>query len=234
MASRAAAGSFGGPAPIASWRHTARLTAIFLAIGVGGAAVHLRGSGAGSTPAGHPHLAMLYLSLIATEWVLFRAVVAGVRAAGTPWRTLLGRASTAWTTDTALGALVGAGYVAAVWGVRLFAGGQAAADIALLPRGALETILWVVLSASAGFCEEIAFRGYFQTQFEALTRSKGAALVMQAILFGAAHAYQGLGSALAIAIYGAAFGALALWRRSLRPGIVAHGLTDLALGLLGR
>jgi CAAX protease family protein len=236
MAAHAAVGSFGGPAPVASWRHTARMTAIFLAIGVTGAALHLRAGGAPAAPAVHPHLAVLYLSLIATEWMLFRGIVAGLRSTGTAWQALLGRASPAWTAvsgDVAVGVLVATGYVSAAWAVGHSAG-HAVAEGALLPQGALETALWIALSASAGFCEEIAFRGYFQAQFEALTRSKTAALILQAALFGAAHAYQGLGSAVAIAAYGAAFGGLALWRRSLRPGIVAHALTDLALGLLGR
>jgi membrane protease YdiL (CAAX protease family) len=101
----------------------------------------------------------------------------------------------------------------------------------LLPQGALETALWVALSLSAGFCEEIAFRGYFQRQFEAFTRSRTVALLLQAALFGIAHGYQGWRSALAIAGYGVLFGALAIWRENLRPGILAHALTDLVLGL---
>jgi CAAX protease family protein len=235
MASDAAVGRFAGPAPVASWRHTARLAAIFLVIGLGGALLRLRASGTTSTPSAHPPLAMLYLSLIATEWILFRAILVGLRSTGTPWRTLLGGSSSgrhAATSDAVLGALLGGAYVSAVWAAGHSAG-QAAATSALLPRGALEAALWVVLSASAGFCEEIAFRGYFQTQLEALTRSKGTALVLQALLFGAAHGYQGLASAAAIAAYGGALGALALWRRSVRAGIVAHAVTDLALGLLG-
>ena len=56
---------------------------------------------------------------------------------------------------------------------------------------------------------------------------------MQAALFGIAHAYQGLWSVLAIAAYGVVFGALALWRGSLRAGMVAHAVTDVLLGLGG-
>jgi ABC-type antimicrobial peptide transport system permease subunit len=38
---------------------------------------------------------------------------------------------------------------------------------------------------------------------------------------------------LLISIYGACFGVFARWRRSLRPGILAHALQDTAGGLLG-
>ncbi len=42
MASQARVGNAGGLAPVATWRHTARMTAIFLAIGMVGAVQHLR------------------------------------------------------------------------------------------------------------------------------------------------------------------------------------------------
>jgi hypothetical protein len=45
---------------------------------------------------------------------------------------------------------------------------------------------------------------------------------------GIAHGYQGLRNCLAIAIYGALFTLLALWRKSLRPGMIAHAWTDIA------
>jgi hypothetical protein len=37
-----------------------------------------------------------------------------------------------------------------------------------------------------------------------------------------------------IALYGACFGVLAHWRRSLRPGIIGHALQDTAAGFLAR
>ena len=58
------------------------------------------------------------------------------------------------------------------------------------------------------------------------------ALFLQAAVFGIAHGYQGLRNCVAIAIYGALFTLLALWRKSLRPGMIAHAWTDIAAGLL--
>jgi membrane protease YdiL (CAAX protease family) len=54
---------------------------------------------------------------------------------------------------------------------------------------------------------------------------------MQAALFGVSHGYQGPGASARIVAFGSLFGLVALWRRGLRPGIVAHALTDIIAGL---
>ena len=60
------------------------------------------------------------------------------------------------------------------------------------PSGFTEVCLWILLSVSGGICEEIIYRGYFQQQLHAATRSVAAAVVLQGLLFGLVHAYQGL------------------------------------------
>ena len=82
-------------------------------------------------------------------------------------------------------------------------------------------------------CEEIVFRGYLQRQFAVLTGRPGVALVLQALLFGITHGEQGVGAVARVFAYGIGFGAIALWRRSLLPGVLCHVWTDLASGLLG-
>jgi membrane protease YdiL (CAAX protease family) len=77
----------------------------------------------------------------------------------------------------------------------------------------------------------VVFRGYFQRQFEAFTGSKWLALCLQAVLFGISHGYQGAQACVKIAIFGALFGLLALWRGSLRPGIIAHAGSDILSGI---
>ena len=76
----------------------------------------------------------------------------------------------------------------------------------LLPRHPLDLALWVVLSMSAGFAEELVFRGYLLTQFRAMTRSTGLALILQAVLFGVSHGYQGVRACVTISLYGLLFG----------------------------
>ena len=104
----------------------------------------------------------------------------------------------------------------------------------LLPRTGVELGLWIALSATAGFCEEIMFRGYLQKQVRALTRSSAVAVVAQGFLFGVAHAYQGGRRIFLIGVYGALFGILALWRKSLRPGMIGHMVQDSFSGLAFR
>ncbi|HEV2386878.1 MAG TPA: CPBP family intramembrane glutamic endopeptidase [Candidatus Acidoferrales bacterium] len=103
----------------------------------------------------------------------------------------------------------------------------------LLPRSPGEMLLWVFLAASAGFCEEYVFRGYLQQQALALTGSAWAAIVAQAAVFGFGHGYQGGVLMAVIFIYGLGFGAVAQWRKSLRPGMLGHGWIDFFSGLLG-
>jgi membrane protease YdiL (CAAX protease family) len=103
----------------------------------------------------------------------------------------------------------------------------------LLPQGAAEAIVWVILAVTAGFCEEVIFRGYFQRQFFALTGKIEVAIVLQALIFGLAHIYQGVKGALTITIYGAMFGVLAARRKSLRPGMIQHASQDIFSGIVG-
>jgi len=103
----------------------------------------------------------------------------------------------------------------------------------LLPRTGIEMVVWVALSCCAGFCEEVVFRGYLQRQFVSWTGNVIAAVTLQAIVFGAAHLYQGVKAVFVISIYGALFGSLAAIRKSLRPGIMQHAGQDSVSGILG-
>jgi uncharacterized protein len=92
----------------------------------------------------------------------------------------------------------------------------------------------LLLVITAGLCEEVIFRGYLQRQFTALTQATIGGIVIQGIVFGASHGYQGWKYMLIITVFGIMFGLLAHWRRSLRPGIISHVLQDGVGGLLGR
>jgi len=224
------------PTLLAPWWHTALLATLFIGLAAGGAAFQ---RGATSDPAalrGHPHVAPLYLSMILMEWGLVLYVWrGGLSRSGVPLRDLVGaRGSSArsWLVDAAL--------AAALWGIwalvsrgweRVFGPDHAASIGSLLPQGPLEVSLWVALSLSAGFCEELVFRGYLQRQFTVLTRSAAVAWLLQSAFFGISHGYQGAAACAKIAVYGALFGALAMWRRSLRPGMLAHAATDILAGL---
>jgi membrane protease YdiL (CAAX protease family) len=88
----------------------------------------------------------------------------------------------------------------------------------ITPHTLAEALAWIVVCCTAGFVEEIVFRGYLQRQ---------TGIVLQAIAFGIAHGYQGVRSMTLIAVIGLAFGIVAKLRRSLVPGMLAHAGLDL-------
>ena len=110
--------------------------------------------------------------------------------------------------------------------------GVAAVVDSLLPQSLLEIGLWILLCVTAGFCEEIAFRGYLQKQFHAFTGSLPVAVVLQGVVFGVAHGYQGWKSAVVITVLGILYGVMVAWRGNLRVTMLAHGWSDFWEGWL--
>ena len=169
-----------------------------------------------------------YISVVVLEWLLVLYVRRGVQKRGIRLRDLVGGR---WATpkdvikDVALGAGLWAVWIGLMNAHVLGAGTNAARG--LLPRGILESIAWIPVALSAGFCEEIAFRGYLQKQFQAITGSAGWAVFFQAIVFGIGHLYEGVSAVVRIMLFGVLFGLLAVWRRSLRPGMIAHAWSDI-------
>jgi uncharacterized protein len=190
--------------------HTVLFVALFLALTLSGALFQREAHSQPGSLQQHPHLVPLYLSLIAMEWGLFFYVwKGGLRRSGTKLRELIGGR---WRSpkDVAVDASLAIG----LWTVwmsvekgwdRWFGPTHAASIQTFLPRRASEILLWVAVSVSAGICEELVFRGYFQRQFEVFTRSRWIALFLQAALFGISHGYQGLAACVKIAIFGALY-----------------------------
>jgi membrane protease YdiL (CAAX protease family) len=100
-----------------------------------------------------------------------------------------------------------------------------------LPKGSFTVAAWLGLSISAGISEEIVFRGYLQRQLLAITGNPAIAVIGQAIVFGAGHAYQGISSVTAIVMHGLILGLLAQWRGNIRAGILEHTSWDISAGL---
>lgn len=169
-----------------------------------------------------------YISVLVFEWLLVLYVRMGVHRRGVRLRDLVGGR---WATpkevmkDFALGAGLWAVWIG-LQNPHLLGGGTNAAQ-GLLPKGILESLAWIPLALSAGFCEELAFRGYLQKQFQAITGSAGWAVLLQAIVFGVGHLYEGVGPVGRITLFGVLFGLLAVWRKSLRPGMIAHAWSDI-------
>ena len=219
--------------------HTAALVALLLAVALTGTLLQLYGaptSAAAPEPRGNASpIFARYFPLLVVNWSLvvycsrlFRGRNALPDLLGQRWHTV-GRAF----TDLAC-ALVGFFVIIAVefTFARLFAVRRNAAIAALLPSTGAERLTWGVVAMSVGFCEEVVYRGYLQTQIAAATRSRALGVVLQALLFGLAHLEQGPAAAARIAGYGLLFGVLAQFRRSLLPGIACHVAVDLAAGFL--
>jgi membrane protease YdiL (CAAX protease family) len=115
---------------------------------------------------------------------------------------------------------------------RLLEGVQTATTPYQPPAGFVEVVVWILVSLAAGVGEEIVFRGYLQKQFQVATRSVAAAVVLQGLLFGLLHAYQGWKQVMVIAPLGILYGALAVWRGNLRANMISHAWSDLFEGWL--
>ena len=163
------------------------LVAIFLGVTIAGAVFQRHSQSTSGALQQHPNVVPLYLSLIAVEWLLVYGVWAGIRIRGVRLVDLIGGR---W--HSAKNVLIDIVVAIVLWilwlgiqaEVSRLVPSNAKSVSTLLPQSFLEVVLWIATSLSAGFCEEVAFRGYFQKQFEAMTGSSAAAVILQAILFG--------------------------------------------------
>jgi len=226
------------PPYIAAWWHTGLLVLFLLGFSALGSA-------------GHPGLdhslrMKLYISTVIMEWLMLLFIVWGIRRRK---QTTLGDlVGGRWKSpeDFLLDIAVAAGFwIAAALvlaGIGFALGMNNMAHVkdmeervgSMLPQGRSEILTWLVVCATAGFCEEVIFRGYFQKQFTVLLKSAWGGIVLQALIFGGSHAYEGWKQMIRIAVFGFMFGVLAYWRKSLRPGMMAHFGQDSVAGILGR
>lgn len=104
---------------------------------------------------------------------------------------------------------------------------------ALAPSNGREVLAWALVCVMAGLIEELVFRGYFQRQFTAWSRGAIAGgVIFSALMFGSAHGYQGARNMVLLTIFGVLFSLLAVFRRNLRAGMIAHAWHDFFVGLL--
>jgi uncharacterized protein len=106
---------------------------------------------------------------------------------------------------------------------------QARGFLALLPRSRRERQTFAVVAVTAGFCEEVLFRGFGIAYVRWLwpAASRPALIAVTAAAFGFAHLYQGPRGVLLTGVVGAYFAWLTLSTGSLLPAIAIHALLDL-------
>jgi uncharacterized protein len=218
--------------PIAPWWHT---VLVLVPIAVGSVASwYQHGLPNANVPGISPRLSG-YFTVLVEEWFVVLLIWLALRRRGLSISSLIsGRWQTVGTFFRDLGLGVGFLVVAIplVGGLAYLLGGEANSNVAnITPKTAFELVVWLGLSATAGFCEELTFRGYLTRQFSAWTGSRVFAIVLQGVVFGLAHGYYGK-VMVVIVVQGWLLGLLAHWRKSLRPGMLAHGLQDAVGGVV--
>jgi membrane protease YdiL (CAAX protease family) len=221
---------------VASGWHLLVFFGIVAAVAVAGYMAQHRPTSGADLLETHAHVIPIYVSLTFMNWLLVFFVWRGIRRRGIPIRSLVqGR----WANARDI--LRDLGIAALFWGILLVAGrgleiilgpGHEKSLRMLLPHTGIEVVVWFLTSASAGFCEEFVFRGYLQRQFLALSSSVPIAVLGQGIVFALMHAYQGWVPVVQVGVIGILFGALAVWRKTLRVGMVAHAWQDVWAGWL--
>jgi membrane protease YdiL (CAAX protease family) len=216
---------------IAPWWHTILLIAIIVGFSIFGGQLLARLSI-------RPNRVPLYVAMLCFELSLFVYVwLLGLRPRGVRIREIVGgrwNRFADFLSDLAAAFLFWMVVIATLAIIRYFVhynGIEAARQ--LLPQNVQGFVMFLILSVTAGFCEEFIFRGYLQRQFLTVTGSAWIAISVQALVFGVAHLYQGWRGVVAITVYGALFGILAQWRNSLRPGMMQHAAQDSLLGIAG-
>src|SRR5262249_47553030 len=101
-----------------------------------------------------------------------------------------------------------------------------------MPRGAGEKGLWVLISATAGFGEEIVYRGVMWELLWRLTGSLWQAAVIAALAFAIGHFYQGWKTVAVIFFFALGAHALVFSTGSLIPVMIVHFVYDLTAGLV--
>ncbi len=228
----------GKPRQIASWGHLTGYLAITGGIALWG--FHTQKVGLGNAPSGeiveHSQVIKNYFISILADWALLYYCWVGVHKHGGNMKTLSGGLWTSWKqvlTDLAIALPFWVIWEATAYGVHWLLGPSTARSVsALLPQSVPEVLIWILVSITAGFCEEIQSRGYLQQQFHALSGSIVAAVLGQGLLFGIMHSYQGWKQVIVISVLGVLYGVLAAWRRNLRANMLAHAWSDIWEGWL--
>jgi len=222
--------------------HTVVIVVVLLANSLGSAWLSSLGMRAGSGAVTEKARILQYAATIALELLLLGFVWIGLRLKQGKIRDLIGGR---WNTPesflldvaiafvfwvVAYGILIGLGFAL---GLAKPAQMDSAKKLAgmLAPHTLGGLGLFVLLSITAGFVEEIIFRGYLQRQFAVLSGNIYIGLIGSALVFGAGHGYEGIRRMILISVFGAMFGCLALWRKSLRPGMMTHAWHDSFQGI---
>lgn len=172
----------------------------------------------------------IYIPTIIIEWLIVLAVSLGIRREKSSFASIGLVRPKLVDVPTAILFLIGANIVLMPVEVGLSAIGLPVNEnVNLLVEKAEQSFWWwLALSATAGFCEEVAFRGYIVTRIRGIFPGGGWALAVgiSSFAFAAGHGYQGPGGLILLFFLGAMFCGLFLYTKSLWPAILAHFIQD--------
>ncbi|MGO9302779.1 MAG: lysostaphin resistance A-like protein [Candidatus Korobacteraceae bacterium] len=218
--------------PVAPWWHTVLVLLPIAIMSVAGAYQH--GLPNANLPVMSSRLSG-YFTVIVVEWFIVLIIWLALKRRGLPLGSLVsGRWQSLKSFFRDLGLGVGLIVVAVPVASGLIHLLRVHTDSTLatiIPHTVFELVVWLGLSITGGYCEELIFRGYLTRQFSGWTGSRAFGIVLQGVAFGLAHGYYGI-AMLAIMVHGWLLGLLAYWRKSLRPGMLAHGLQDTLGGVV--
>jgi len=104
----------------------------------------------------------------------------------------------------------------------------------ILPANSVELPPYFALAVTAGVCEEFLYRGFAMAALVRVGIPGWAVVILTAVLFGLAHAYQGRSGILATFVMGVLFGIVRLAYDTLVPVMMMHAAVDLVAGIAGR
>ncbi|PLT29891.1 CPBP family intramembrane glutamic endopeptidase [Peribacillus deserti] len=104
----------------------------------------------------------------------------------------------------------------------------------LIPVGIKQRLVYACVAVTAGFCEEVIYRGFMFHYFKQLDLglSAMAMAIITSIFFGLAHGYQGWKNVIFTGILGFALARLYISNGSLWVPIILHIIIDIKFAVL--
>jgi len=109
-------------------------------------------------------------------------------------------------------------------------------NVPFLPTSNLELQHFAILSLTAGFCEEVIFRGYFIQYFLSFTGTSPLglfiAIALPGVIFALSHLYQGWKAVAKIMVLAIVFGYIFMETQSIWIVVILHFLVDFIGGYM--
>ena len=181
-----------------------------------------------------------YIEVLVIQWSLTSVLLICWAVSGRPWSRLGLGVPGVWGW-VALGVVAIVGVLALIQILQVRAQSEESIEktrrefgdtIFLLPHTRTELRWFGAVALTAGFCEEVVYRGVLPVFLCAWLPAPWA-VVAATLAFGIGHAYQGASTILKILIGGSILAIIVWVTDSLWPAIALHAIVDLYGGALG-